>query len=105
MTILKEYERLGKMLASIISDFDPESTKGKALIVRAALGMTDVAPVEESKTMALCECGWQGTFADCKLVPYDSGEQSWRMRGGRKGEHWLCPQCHAVVWKHYWLIN
>jgi hypothetical protein len=96
-----ERNRIAEMLASIDDAFDRDATSGKAAIMRARTG--GVEP--EWKMAAICRCGWRGTFNDVPIRRFDSGPDSWTMHAGRRGYHYLCPDCGEVIWRYYHTIN
>jgi hypothetical protein len=97
----EERARIVEMLASVTPGFDQTATSGKANIARAMLGSIE----PKDAMLAVCACGWRGTFADINRLVYDSGPESWIRRAGRRGWSYPCPACDETIWRYYNEIN
>jgi hypothetical protein len=96
-----ERKRIADMLASVDPAFNPDTTRGKAAVMRAILGSVE----PEWEMAVICKCGWRGTFNDIAVLRFDTGPESWEMRAARRGYHYPCPKCGEVIWRYYHTIN
>lgn len=103
MKHIDEFNRAAEMLKSVMPELDPATTGGKAAVMRALLGYVPVT--DDTKMLAVCECGWRGTMLDTRMQEYQSEPENWRKLAGRQGWHYECPECGRVVWATYSVIS
>lgn len=100
----KEFARYVEMLRSIYPTFEGVSTSERAQVVREILGMGD--PHVALEMLAICpDCDWRGRIIDCDIIPFLSDGSSWERLAGREGDHYTCPICASIIWKHYSKIS